>query len=309
MGGTELTVLVVDDDFRVANMHAGIVNALPGFTVTTTATTLAAAHKADPVDLALVDVYLPDGSGIDFVRELRCDSMVLSAATDAPTIRAAIAAGALSYLVKPFAPTDLVARLSGYARYRKILAGTNLGGNEVDAAMDALRPRIAPPQSPTAVASPTKQLVLQALRASGSRCRRLSYPRRSACRGPPRNGICRRWPIPAMSKSSSATARPDDPNRNSWPSTSRPTALRADVTRTCRGRPLTTALRCGRGDHSPVRGCHGIMPQRLAHGRFTRTHQGLKTIRPTDFSVCCTTRGPGRWSKCAKGEDRPLRGL
>ena len=83
MGGSELKVLVVDDDFRVANMHAGIVNALPGFTVTTTATTLAAAHKAEPVDLALVDVYLPDGSGVDFVRELRCDSMVLSAATDA----------------------------------------------------------------------------------------------------------------------------------------------------------------------------------------------------------------------------------
>jgi response regulator of citrate/malate metabolism len=167
MGGTELTVLVVDDDFRVANMHSGIVNALPGFTVTTTATTLAAARKADPVDLALVDVYLPDGSGIDFVRELQCDSMVLSAATDAPTIRAAVAAGALSYVVKPFAPADLAARLSGYARYRKILAGTNLGGNEVDAALDALRPRIAPAQSPTAVASPTKQLVLQALRASG----------------------------------------------------------------------------------------------------------------------------------------------
>ncbi len=37
----------------------------------------------------------------------------------------------------------------------------------MDAALDALRPRIAPPQSATAVASPTKQLVLQALRASG----------------------------------------------------------------------------------------------------------------------------------------------
>ena len=93
MGGAELTVLVVDDDFRVANMHAGIVNALPGFSVTTTVTTLAAARKVGPVDLALVDVYLPDGSGVDFVRELQCDSMVLSAATDAPTIRAAIAAG------------------------------------------------------------------------------------------------------------------------------------------------------------------------------------------------------------------------
>ena len=110
MGTAELTVLVVDDDFRVANMHAGIVNALPGFTVTTTVTTLAAARKADPVDLPLVDVYRPDESGIDFVRELLCDSMVLSAATDAPTIRAALAAGALSYPVKPFAPADLVAR-------------------------------------------------------------------------------------------------------------------------------------------------------------------------------------------------------
>ena len=140
MGSTELTVLVVDDDFRVANMHAGIVNALPGFTVTATANTIAAARKAEPVDLALVDVYLPDGSGVDFIRELRCDSMILSAATEAATIRAAVAAGALSYLVKPFVPTDLAARLAGYARYRKILSGPDLGGQDVDAALDALRP-------------------------------------------------------------------------------------------------------------------------------------------------------------------------
>jgi response regulator of citrate/malate metabolism len=78
-----------------------------------------------------------------------------------------MAAGALSYIVKPFAPADLAARLGGYARYRKILSGTNLGGSEVDAALDALRPKITQAQSPTAVASPTKDLVLQALRASG----------------------------------------------------------------------------------------------------------------------------------------------
>ncbi len=167
MGSAELKVLVVDDDFRVGNMHAAIVNALPGFRVTATATTLAAARKADSVDLALVDVYLPDGSGVDFVRELHCDAFVLSAATDAPTIRAAMAAGALSYLVKPFAPTDLASKLSGYARYRKILSASNLSGKEVDAALDALRPRIAAQPAPSAVASPTKQLVLEALRAAG----------------------------------------------------------------------------------------------------------------------------------------------
>lgn len=166
MGGTELTVLVVDDDFRVANMHAGIVNALPGFTVTATANNLADARKAAAADLALVDVYLPDGSGIDFIRELRGDSMVLTAATEAATVRSAMAAGALSYLVKPFPAAELAARLAGYARYRRILSSPDLGANDVDAALEALRPRAAA-QRTSATTSPTKQLVLQALRTSG----------------------------------------------------------------------------------------------------------------------------------------------
>ncbi len=170
MGDADLTVLVVDDDFRVANMHAEVVKTLPGFTVTATANTLEAARQAlreaPAVDLALVDVYLPDGSGIDFVRELHGDSMVLTAATEGVTIRAAMSAGALSYLVKPFATTELAARLAGYARYRKILAGRNLSSGDVDAALDALRPRVAQPQQATIAASSTKQLVLQALHAS-----------------------------------------------------------------------------------------------------------------------------------------------
>ena len=163
MSEPELSVLIVEDDFRVADMHAAIVDALPGFTVAGTANTLAAARKSGPVDLALVDVYLPDGSGIDLVRELHCDSIMLSAATEAETVRAAVAAGALGYLVKPFAPNELAARMAGYARYRKILAAGNLGPAEVDAALDALRPRIAAQQSPVMAPSPTKDLVLQAL--------------------------------------------------------------------------------------------------------------------------------------------------
>ena len=144
MSATDLSVLVVEDDFRVADMHAGIVSALPGFTVAGTANTLAAARKADPVDLALVDVYLPDGSGIDLVRELDCDTIMLSAATEAETVRAAIAAGALGYLVKPFSPTELAARLAGYARYRRILAAGNLGPADIDTALDASAPGRTP---------------------------------------------------------------------------------------------------------------------------------------------------------------------
>ena len=165
---TDLTVLIVEDDFRVANMHAGIVAALPGFTVTATANTLAAARAAEPVDLALVDVYLPDGSGTDLIRELRCDKIMLSAASEAPTVRAAVAAGAVGYLVKPFAPADLAARLAGYARYRQILTRDPLRPDDINAALDALRPRAATPQATAAALSPTKALVLQALTDAGA---------------------------------------------------------------------------------------------------------------------------------------------
>lgn len=166
MGGANLTVLVVDDDFRVANMHAGVVNMLPDFIVAATANSLRAAREVPAVDLALVDAYLPDGSGIDFVRELRGDSMVLTAATEAVTVRASMAAGALGYLVKPFPPTELAARLAGYARYRKILAGFDLCPSDVEAALEALRRKVPDPQPFATGASASKQLVLQVLRAS-----------------------------------------------------------------------------------------------------------------------------------------------
>lgn len=169
MATTDLTVLVVDDDFRVANLHAGIVAAIPGFHVAGTANTVAAAHERlaiDPIDLALVDVYLPDGSGLDLVRELRCDTMVLTAATESATVRAALTAGALGYLVKPFPPTLLATRLTGYARYRGLLATDEIDNPTVEAALHALRPTTPPGTQPTA-ASPTKDLVLHTILDAG----------------------------------------------------------------------------------------------------------------------------------------------
>ncbi|MEU1996854.1 response regulator [Nocardia gamkensis] len=168
MAAPTLTVLVVDDDFRVANLHAGIVRSIPGFTVAGTANTLASARElvaAEPIDLALVDVYLPDGSGIDFVREIHCDAMMLTASTESEAVRAAIAAGALAYLVKPFPHTDLAARLAAYARYRRILAAPQIDNARVSAALHALRPTASASPS-AAVSSPTKDAVLQAILAA-----------------------------------------------------------------------------------------------------------------------------------------------
>ncbi|WP_425301109.1 response regulator, partial [Nocardia neocaledoniensis] len=150
-------------------MHAGIVGALPGFTVGAVVNTVAEARgalAADAFDLALVDVYLPDGSGIELVRDLRCDAMMLTAATESATVRAAAAAGALAYLVKPFDHTALAARLAGYARYRRILAAPEIGARDVDAAWEALRPASPAADRAATASSPTRDLVLRAIQSA-----------------------------------------------------------------------------------------------------------------------------------------------
>lgn len=137
-----LRVLSVDDDFRVAELHASLVNETPEVTSAGTVHSAEAALSsaaAEPVDLALVDLYLPDRSGLLLLRELPCDTMVLSAAAEGRTVRAALSAGALAYLIKPFPPAALTERLRAYARFRELTEADEIDQSAVDHALDALR--------------------------------------------------------------------------------------------------------------------------------------------------------------------------
>jgi response regulator of citrate/malate metabolism len=121
---TELTVLVVDDDFYVADLHRRQVEQLPGLQALPAVGTVAEVRRVlaeRSVDLLLLDVHLPDGSGLDLLREVDVDAFVLSAASDATTVRQALRRGALGYLIKPFASGALVDRLRAYQRYRNVL--------------------------------------------------------------------------------------------------------------------------------------------------------------------------------------------
>ena len=137
-----IRTLVVDDDFRVARLHAEIVAQVGGFAPALSCSSVAQARKlAGEVDLALVDVYLPDGSGLDLIRALDCDVFVVTAAAEPAAVRTAISRGALAYLVKPFPRQRLVDRLHGYRRYRGVVDRTGLLAQaDVDAAMRALQP-------------------------------------------------------------------------------------------------------------------------------------------------------------------------
>lgn len=118
------TVLVVDDDFHVADLHRRQVDEVPGFRALEPVGTLASARSAlssGTVDLVLVDVYLPDGSGLELLRSIDTDAFVLSAASDSGTVRRAMRSGALAYLIKPFTAGVLAERLQAYARSRNVL--------------------------------------------------------------------------------------------------------------------------------------------------------------------------------------------
>jgi response regulator of citrate/malate metabolism len=130
-----IRVLIVEDDIRVAMLHADYVRRVPGFTV------VGVAHNADNArtkvaeltpDLILLDNYLPGESGMLFLQDVSVDAIMLTAVSDVPTVRAAFAAGALNYLVKPFDAEDLAERLNAYARYRAQLSSSDRNATQAD---------------------------------------------------------------------------------------------------------------------------------------------------------------------------------
>ncbi len=120
------SVLVVDDDQALAEM-LGIVLRKEGYDVATCGDggrALAMFRELRP-DLVLLDVMLPTMDGIEVARQLRLDSgvpiVMLTARTDTKDVVAGLEAGADDYVVKPFKPQELLARIR--ARLRRVDRG------------------------------------------------------------------------------------------------------------------------------------------------------------------------------------------
>ena len=166
-----LRVLVVDDVPAVVSLHARFVDAHPLCTVVGTSASGAEALRAvralEP-DLLLLDVYMPDLSGIDVLRELRADAgirqpdvIAVTAARDVETVRDARMMGARHYLVKPFTALELHERINDVLRDRATLGegAMTLDQRGVDAVM---RPADRRPM-PKGLSPETLALVASAL--------------------------------------------------------------------------------------------------------------------------------------------------
>jgi two-component system CitB family response regulator len=173
-----IRTLIVEDDFRVARLHEEVVTQLEAFEVVALAHTATAAIEAarnHAPDLVLLDIYLPDATGLEVLRRLRAlpkpaDVIVLSAAREMESVREAMQRGALHYLIKPFDLDDLRTRLRAYARLHDARAGRReTHQDEVDRLFGLVRAPPTPAQDrpPKGHSTATAELVLGALRDDG----------------------------------------------------------------------------------------------------------------------------------------------
>lgn len=126
MKQTNLRVIVIDDDFMIANVQSKYVEQQLGYELVGVANnyeqTIARTRELQP-DLLILDVYLPDRSGIEVLRTLRsekipCDVILITAAKEIDIIEEAFRLGIFDYLIKPFDLRLLQETLIKYRQFK-----------------------------------------------------------------------------------------------------------------------------------------------------------------------------------------------
>jgi response regulator of citrate/malate metabolism len=133
-------IVLIEDDPWVLQVNRAMLQHEPGFTVIGSAQTVREARTTvDSLapDLILVDVYLPDGSGLEVVQHVRnaqrdCEVIMITAANDIAIVQQALREGAVDYLIKPFAQTRLREALARYTARRSLNLPEGLTQHKLD---------------------------------------------------------------------------------------------------------------------------------------------------------------------------------
>jgi response regulator of citrate/malate metabolism len=174
-----IRVLIVEDDALIAEAHRTYLERLEGFSAIAVVHTARAAMRAAteasagaaPVDLVLLDLGLPDASGISLASALAGlrpapDIIAITSERDLEMVRAAVAHGALAYLLKPFTFAAFRDRLERYRRYRSALpSGVDAASQaEVDRALAELRVSTDKSAAPKGAAPQTAEDIARTVR-------------------------------------------------------------------------------------------------------------------------------------------------
>src|SRR5207253_10384355 len=176
-GPNVIRTLVVDDDFRVADLHCAYVDRVSGFQVVGRAHSgTEALEKVDQLepDLVLLDIYLPDISGLDVLQRLRDEGMApvdviaITAARDVESLRAAMRGGVVHYLIKPFRFAALEEKLRSYAAmHQRLKQLSEADQHAVDTLYTILRHGGGGETLPKGLSRPTLDLITRILQEAG----------------------------------------------------------------------------------------------------------------------------------------------
>ena len=159
---TKQRVLIVEDDKDVARVTRGFVERHSQFQVVAEAGTGRAALEAifafQP-DLVLLDIYLPDMTGISVLRAARArgymgEVVAVTAASEVETVRRARQLGVRHYLVKPFTMSAMHERLDAVHQSlarEETLTMTELSQHEIDRLMTDTRALSTTPQDGSSI--------------------------------------------------------------------------------------------------------------------------------------------------------------
>ena len=163
------SVVIVEDDAMIAELNRRYLERDGRFEAArcfgTPAPALDWLHR-HPADLVILDFYMPQMTGLEFLRAVRAagiesDVIMITAANDAATVEALTRLGVVDYLVKPFAYERFCRALDAFCRRRSAMRGS-LDQNALDNLLHAVPP--APAALPKGMQPQTQERVLACMR-------------------------------------------------------------------------------------------------------------------------------------------------
>jgi len=136
-----LTVVIAEDDPKIAEIQSRFIEKIEGFEVVGIGNTIAESEEIIDVfqpDLVLLDIYFPDGNGVDLLWKIRrlyknIDIIFITAAKEVGILQEAIRGGAFDYVLKPMTFSRFQSTLGKFFEHRnKLKKTTNLDQTDVD---------------------------------------------------------------------------------------------------------------------------------------------------------------------------------
>lgn len=144
-----IKTVIVEDDLMVAAINNQFALKTPGVQVVATfhdGKNALAFLKKTQVDLLLLDLYMPEYSGLELLSELRrlnqtVDVIMITAANDAPNIKEALHLGIIDYLIKPFQYERFAEAMDKFLLRRKVMEnGITFSQSDIDQLVNLRRP-------------------------------------------------------------------------------------------------------------------------------------------------------------------------